>query len=124
MKRLIEKTVFCGFGHRLTLRDGADKALAGGRECDDRWRRASALGVFDDGRLAALENGHARVCRAQVDSNGLCHQLPLLLRSSRNLSGIVEDFGARVKRECELASGASRYAQAGPNWNHAAAERG
>jgi len=43
------------------------------RERDDGRRRAPALGVRDDGRLAALEDGHARVRRAEVDADGLCH---------------------------------------------------
>jgi hypothetical protein len=57
----------------LALGDGADQALAGLRERDDRRRRPTALRVLDDRRLAALEDGHARVRRAQVDSNRLAH---------------------------------------------------
>ena len=40
---------------------------------DDRRRGAPALGVLDHCRLAAFEDGHARVRRAQVDSNRLSH---------------------------------------------------
>jgi len=64
MKRLIEKTVFVGFGDRLALGDGADEALAALREGDHGRGRTPALGVLDDRRLAALEHGHARVRRA------------------------------------------------------------
>ena len=60
-------------GDGLALGDGADEALAGGRERHDRRRRAAALGVLDDGRLAALEHRHARVRRAEVDAYGLGH---------------------------------------------------
>jgi hypothetical protein len=58
MKRLIEKIVFCGFVHLLTLRGRADEPLAVLRERDDGRGRAPALGVRNDGRLAALDHGH------------------------------------------------------------------
>ena len=61
--------------HLLALRRRADEALAVLRERDDGRRRAAALGVRNDGRLTALEHGHARVGRAEVDSNGLCHAM-------------------------------------------------
>ena len=48
-------------GDRLALGDGADEALAGGRERDHRGGRATALRVLDDGRLATLKHGHAGV---------------------------------------------------------------
>ena len=57
----------------------ADEPLAVLRERDDGRRRAPALGVRDDGRLATLEHGHARVRRAQVDADGLCHVVLCLL---------------------------------------------
>ena len=76
MKRLIEKIVFCGFVTCWRLRRRADEPLAVLRERDDGRRRAPALGVRDDGRLAALEHGHARVGRAEVDSEYLCHSAP------------------------------------------------
>ena len=60
-------------GDRLALGDRADEALAGGRERDHGRGRAAALGVLDDGRLATLEHGHARVRRAEVDAYGLGH---------------------------------------------------
>ena len=62
-----------GVGDRLTLRDGAHQALAALGEGDDGGSGAPALGVLDDGRLAALEDGHARVRRAEVDADGLGH---------------------------------------------------
>ena len=75
MKRLIEKIVFCGVRDLLAPRGRADEPLAVLRERDDGRRRAAALGVRDHGRLAALEHGHARVGRAEVDTDCLCHLL-------------------------------------------------
>ena len=60
-------------GDGLALGDGADEALAALREGDDRRGGATAFSVLDDGRLAALEDGHARVRRAEVDADGLAH---------------------------------------------------
>src|SRR4051794_232200 len=60
-------------GDGLALRDGADEALAALREGHHRRGGPPALGVLDDGRLAALEDGHARIRRAEVDANGLGH---------------------------------------------------
>ena len=64
--------------HLLALGRRADEPLTVLRERDDGRRRAAALGVRDDGRLSALEHGHAGVGRAEVDSDRLCH-LRLLL---------------------------------------------
>ncbi|CAB4873131.1 unannotated protein [freshwater metagenome] len=60
-------------GDRLTLGDGADEALAGRGEGDDRRGRAAALRALDDGRLAALQNRHAGVRCAEVDTDDLAH---------------------------------------------------
>jgi hypothetical protein len=57
----------------LSLRGRADEPLTVVRERHDGRRRAAALGVRDDGRLAALEHGHCRVGRAEVDADGLRH---------------------------------------------------
>ncbi len=46
--------------HRLALGDGADEAIAGLGEGDDRRGRAPALGVLQDGRLAALQSRRRR----------------------------------------------------------------
>src|SRR5215813_11986002 len=67
MKRLIEKIVFCGFVTCWRLAGGPLAVL---RERDDGRRRAPALRVRNDGRLTALEHGHAAVGRPEVDSNG------------------------------------------------------
>src|SRR5204862_185159 len=75
--------------------DTAHEALAGRRECDDRGGGTTTLGVLDRGRLAALEDGHARVRRAEVDADGLCHRVWGLLGSSgRNLSQSMADLSA------------------------------
>ena len=68
-------------GDGLALGDGADEAVAVLREGDDGRGGAPALDVLDDGRLAALEDGHARVRRAEVDPDGLAHvvRTPCLL---------------------------------------------
>jgi hypothetical protein len=60
-------------GHRLPLGDGADEPLTTLGEGDDGRSGAAALRVLDHGRLAALEDGHARVRRAEVDANRLGH---------------------------------------------------
>src|SRR6185437_12918189 len=60
-------------GDGLALGDRAHEALAGSREGDNGGGRATALGVLDHGGLAALEHGHARIRRAEVDAYGLGH---------------------------------------------------
>ena len=62
-----------GVGDRLALGHRADEALTRLGEGDDGRRGAATLGVLDDGRLAALEDGHARVRRAEIDTDGLGH---------------------------------------------------
>ena len=64
--------------HLLALGRRADESLPVLRERDDGRRRAAALGVRNDGRLTALEHGHAAVGRAEVDTNGLRHLCLLL----------------------------------------------
>src|SRR5207253_506337 len=67
-------------------RGGADEPLAVLRERHNGRRGAAALGVRNDGGLAALEHGHARVRRAQVDADCLSHcggVSPFLLRKSK-----------------------------------------
>ena len=59
--------------HLLPARRRADEPLAVLRERDHRRGRAAALGVRDDGRLATLQYGHARVRRAEIDADRLCH---------------------------------------------------
>ena len=73
MKRLIEKIVFSGLvtAWRLARVPTRRSPLVGER--DHRRRSAAAFRVFDDRRLAALEDGHARVGRAEVDSDCLSH---------------------------------------------------
>ena len=67
-----------GVGDRLALRDLADEHLAGLGEADDRRRRPAALGVRDDGGLARLRGRDDRVGRAEVDTDGLGHEVPPL----------------------------------------------
>ena len=62
-----------GVGDRLALGRRAHEALAALGERDHRRGGARALGVLDHRGLAALEDGHARVGRAQVDSDRLAH---------------------------------------------------
>jgi hypothetical protein len=72
-----------GVHHRLPFGDGADEAVAGVGEGDDRRGRTPALGILEDGRLAALHHGDAGVGRAQVDPDRLCH----FFRTSRGFVG-------------------------------------
>ena len=51
----------------------ADQSLTALGERDDGRRGPAALGILDHRRLAALEDGHARVRGAEVDANGLGH---------------------------------------------------
>ena len=80
-----------GVRDRLALGRRADEALAAIRESDHRGSGARALGVLDHGGLAALEDGHARVGRAQIDADRLAHP-SLLLVVERNLSGSMADM--------------------------------
>ena len=52
----------------LPLRDLSDEDLAVLRKADDRGGRARSLGVGDDGRFPALEDGDARIRCAEVDA--------------------------------------------------------
>ena len=61
-----------GVDCRLSTSCRTDEALAIFREGDDARRRARALGVVDDGRLAALDHRGATVRRAQVNPDS-CH---------------------------------------------------
>src|SRR4029079_18202867 len=54
-------------GDRLSLGDLADEDLTVLGKRDDGRRRTTALGVGDDGRFAALEDGYCRVGGAEVD---------------------------------------------------------
>jgi len=60
-------------GHRLALRQLADQPLTGLGEGDDARDGATTLGRRDDGRLAALHDGHDRVGGAEVDTDDLAH---------------------------------------------------
>ena len=62
-----------GVGDRLALRRRADEALSVLRERDDGRRGAPALGVLEDRRVAAFEDGHARVGRAEIDTDDSAH---------------------------------------------------
>ena len=61
-----------GVDRRLTACRRTDEALAILRERDDARHRTRALGVVDDGRLAALDHRGATVRRAQVNPDS-CH---------------------------------------------------
>src|SRR3954469_6335979 len=81
-----------GVRHGLPLGYRADEALAARGECDHRRGRARALCVLDDGGVAALEDRHARVRRAEVDAYRSTHSWVLLgIACLRNLSLSVAD---------------------------------
>ena len=58
-----------GVGDGLALGDLADEALAVLREANDRWGRATALGVRDDDRVAAFHDRDDGVRRSEIDAN-------------------------------------------------------
>src|SRR6185437_15791361 len=60
-------------GDRLALGRLANQHLVVLREGDDRWGGTVALAVLDHAGLAALHDGHARIGRAEVDADYLCH---------------------------------------------------
>ncbi len=60
-------------GDRLTLGHLSDEHLTVLGEGDDGRRGPGALGVGDDGGLAALQNADDGVSRAQVDADRTCH---------------------------------------------------
>ena len=69
MKRLMEKTVFCGVGDGLALGDLTDESLAVLGEADDRRGGATAFGVGDDDRIAAFHDRDDGVRRPEIDAN-------------------------------------------------------
>ena len=62
-------------GDSLAFGHLPDKPVAVLCECNDRRRRTSTLTVCYDDRLAAFHNGDYRICRSQIDSNYLAHNL-------------------------------------------------
>jgi hypothetical protein len=63
-----------GIGDRLSAGHLTDDLLVGLRgDSDDRWGQAIAFDVFEDGRIAGLDNRHDRVGRAEVDAQDFCH---------------------------------------------------
>ena len=77
IRRLTAKTVLSGLvtAWRLAIWPTSRSPLV--RERDHRRRRARALGVGDDLRLAALHDGDARVRGPEVDPDDLSHSHPL-----------------------------------------------
>ena len=71
-----------GIRHRLALRYLSHEALSALGDGDNRRGRARAFLVGDHHRLAALHDGHNRVCGPQVNSDNLAH----LSQSFRNPS--------------------------------------
>src|SRR5690606_13775032 len=63
-----------GVGDGLALGRGTHQHLAVLGIRHDRRRGAVTLAVLDDLGLAALHDRHARVGRAEVDSDDLCHE--------------------------------------------------
>src|SRR6185369_9034076 len=72
-KALHCENLVVGIGDRLALRRLADQSLAVLRKGNDGRRRARALDVLNDLRLAAFHDCDAAVGRAQVDPNDLGH---------------------------------------------------
>src|SRR5581483_9864292 len=106
----------------LPPRRSADEPLSVLRERHDRRRRPAALGIRDHGRLAALEDGHARVRRAQVDTDRLCHTYsspsvrksePDRIRYRRGRYAIVPAVDQETRQDLEATVAARR--ELGPN---------
>jgi hypothetical protein len=91
-------------GDRLAFGRLADDDLIVPRKGYDRGCGAVAFRVLDDARFAAFHDGHARVGRAQVDADDLCHVLnsanSLLGPSRRTLVGALSGNSspARLRR--------------------------
>src|SRR5436305_15348563 len=78
----------------MAHRDRTHKARASLRKRDDRPRGTRTLCVLDDSRLTALEHGHARVGRAKIDADCLCHLLASSCRK-KSMSGYSKFVLAR-----------------------------
>ena len=99
----------------LALGDGADEAVAAVSERDDGRGGAPAFRVLEHGRLAAFEDGYARVGGSEVDSDGLTHVYSpgsVQFGFERNLSESLADLGVsnrspeglRYARNCSKKS--------------------
>ena len=62
-----------GVGDSLVLSGLTHDAVAVGTEAHDGRGGAVALGVHDNGRGTALENGHCGVSSTKVDTKNLAH---------------------------------------------------
>ena len=62
-------------GHGLTLGDLADETFVLIGKTDNGRRRAAAFFVRNDLHRAALENGDAAVCRAEIDAYYFTHNI-------------------------------------------------
>src|SRR5512134_881688 len=86
-----------------------DQSLTSLGESDDGRRRAAALGVRDDGGLAAFEDGDDGVRRAQVDADRSCHGWDSLRTDQRVRSAPYPDGrpGRLSRRDSDLPSSRS-----------------
>src|SRR5262249_36842963 len=84
---------------RLALGHLADQPLAALGNRDDRRSDPATLDIRNDDRLATLHNRHARVCRAEVNSDYFSHLYLQLSDSIRSdscqsvLPAEAEDLG-------------------------------
>ena len=62
-------------GHGLTFGGRTHQHFAVFHVSDDGWRGARAFRIFNDLGLAVFHDGHARVRRAQVDTDDLSHDI-------------------------------------------------
>ena len=70
-------------GHGLALGALADENLAAVGVCDDRRGRPIPFRILYDPRVLSVQDGDARVRRAEVDSDDFCHAKSSLLRRTR-----------------------------------------
>ena len=69
MKRLMEKTVFCGLVTAWRLATWPTSRSPSFVNANDRRGRPTALGVRDHDRVAAFHDGDDGVGRAEIDAN-------------------------------------------------------
>jgi hypothetical protein len=74
-------------------------------EGDDGGRRPRPFGVFDDPRLAAIHDGDAGVCRAEVDTNHFGHDATVPFFKRTGVGGIPAASAGQQPKSSKLRGG-------------------